>query len=273
MSFVVKSRPRDPGAKALLGDYAVQQNTNDRSQSTLNDVMDQRFKPQHDLWSPLWARQKQAESLVTEWIQKRDAANLELDAATAEVLRALEYTQGKNSAVIKQYIPGSSLAITRRPFDKQLSEQEPYAQAIAQAPDSVIPAETRARFANAFAGGKTGEAELAKAEKQAVDAQRARAARDSAWKKEYEAYHRAVEFVANGDRGVIRTWLREWPKVQAKGTSSSKGGTSSTTGTPPAAGTSSTAGTPPAAGTSSPGTSAAGTSAAGTSAAGISSPG
>ena len=222
MPFTFQSDPREPGAKALLAEYAIQQNTADRSKPALNDAMDSKFKPQHDLWSPLWAKQKQAESVLTEKVRKRDEAEEALKAAVAEVLNALEYTQGRGSPVIKQYIPGANLDVTRKPFDKLLAALEPYAPVIASAADEVIPAKSRALFQEKFGAGRTAQAEVAEAKKRAVDAQRARAAQDAAWMREYRAYHRAVEYVADGDRGVIKTWIREWPEEPAPKRSSGK---------------------------------------------------
>lgn len=209
--MLLSSAPQNPGAMALLGEFAIQQNTSDRSKSMLNEQLDGNFRPIHDVWNAHWITQQRAEDAVAEALTLRDAADAALDLATARVLAALEFTQGSGSPLIKQYIPNGNLSVTRRPFSKQLSEMEPYAQAICSAAESVIPGETREEFKRCFADAKAAEGLGAAAKKRAVEAQRARASLDASWKDAYKAYHRAVEYVANGDRGLIKTWIREWP--------------------------------------------------------------
>lgn len=209
--MLLRSNPKSPGSMALLGDFAIQQNTSDRSKTLLNEVLDGTFKPMHEVWNAHWINQQRTEDAVAESLTLRDAAGVALDLATARVLAALEFTQGNHSPILQQYLPNGNLSVTRRSFSKQLTEMEPYAQAIGSASDAIIPSQTREAFMRCFADAKAAESQAAATKKRAIEAQRARAALDVSWKEAYRAYHRAVEYTVNGDRGLIKTWIREWP--------------------------------------------------------------
>src|SRR5690242_4244665 len=98
----LQSNPTNPSARALCGDFAVQQNTSNRSRSLLNDAMDTTFLPEHRTWRGLWVTQQQAESRLAKALADRDAADAALDDAIRSVLRSAQASLGADSPELRQ---------------------------------------------------------------------------------------------------------------------------------------------------------------------------
>lgn len=210
--MLVRSNPRNPSAMLLVGTYAEEQNAANRSNTEINESMDNGFKPMHDLWTSKWETQNQLEAQVSEAVQDREGAARGLRYSTTQVHSMLVGAYGKDSPQLKQYLPGGTLEVNSYPLDEQLSTLSLYVSTITSAPDAVIPPQVRSDFNTKYDGARSAQSRVQSLEQAALDAQRARAALDPQWLAAYNGYRIDVEHACRADRGKIQTWIKLWPE-------------------------------------------------------------
>jgi len=208
--MILRGDPTYPAARALLGDYAVAQHSQDRTEPLLNEVMDTTFKPIHDAWKLLWKAQQDAEQAMNAARAVRFEAVQALNDAVRTVFRALQSTLGPDSPELKRCLPCGTLDVLYRPVAQLLADLSRYVEVIAALSPLVLPTAPRdallVRFAEACAAqGQVDDAHVA-----SLEAQLRRRAADDIWAAAFEAFHRAVAHVAFRNHSNACDWVQSW---------------------------------------------------------------
>jgi len=201
--------PTFPSARVLLGDYAIRQNLEDRSQSMLNELMDTSFCPIHKKWKALWEAQERADDALNEARAHRYLAIQSLNQAIRDAIRALGGYQRNSSETSKGWSVHRCLDVLYQPAALELRRLAEHIRALEE-DEAALPAPIRGVLRERYEAAMEMQRRLEEAERVAEESRRAREALDDAWLDAFNAYHRAVEFIAFSNGSGSREWIEQW---------------------------------------------------------------